>query len=92
MRNLFLALLISLIPLLTGCRSVENEIDELLVTVAKVGNVEYHRTGVWSDSDLSVHVSEDGSRIMHYSLSTKAGPLGPSIDITIEGIKIEDSK
>ncbi len=75
--------------LLTGCSSLEQQVQVVLDTASKVGNVEYHRTGIWTDSDLSIHVGEDGLRTAHYNLRTKT-PLGPSVSITVEGIELND--
>ena len=82
-------LIILPILLLTGCASMQSQIDDVLDVVSKVGNVEYHRTGIWTDSDLSIHLGEDGLRTAHYNLRTKT-PLGPSVSIMVEGIKLED--
>lgn len=65
---------------------MREQIQEVLNVVSEVGDIECHRTGVWTDSDLSVHVNEDGTRTAHYGVKTKA-PMGPSLSIMVEGIK-----
>ena len=82
-------IIIPILFLITGCGSMQSQIDEVLQVVSQVGSVEYHRTGIWTDSDLSIHLGEDGLRTAHYNLRTKT-PLGPSVSIMVEGIKLED--
>ena len=72
---------------LTGCSTMD--IQELKELASKVGNVEYHRNGVWTDSDLIITVNEDGTRTVHYNARVKA-PGGPGVDITIEDIDVEE--
>ena len=79
-------LLTSLLTIiLSGCASMEDRVNSVMNTVSQVGNIDYHRSGFWSDSDLTVEMAEDGTRTAHYKLTTKA-PLGPSLNITVEGI------
>lgn len=73
---------------LAGCTTMTKQIESVLEAAHSVGNIEYHRSGFLTDSDLTVHVTDSGERIAHYSIKTKA-PGGPSVSITVEGIKPE---
>lgn len=90
MKKILVLVLASIAVFVGGCTSVDNTVSMLRTEAQKVGNVKYVRSGIWSDSNLEVTVDDDGTRSVHYKSAVKA-PGGPSIDITIDGIKPEDN-
>jgi hypothetical protein len=74
------------LAVLTGCTSIEKQVNEVVTLASKVGNVDYERIGFWTDSDFEIYVMPDGTRKVHYNGRSKI-PGGPQISITVEGIK-----
>ena len=74
------------IAALSGCTSIEKQVREVAEMAEKVGDVEYRRTGFWTDAEFEIYLMPDGTRKVHYNGRSKV-PGGPQIEITVEGIK-----
>lgn len=84
--SLYTALALSIATvLLTGCASIEKQLSDAIAYAGTLGNVEYERTGFWTDSELVIHVEEDNTRTVEYEARTKT-PGGPKVRIRVENI------
>lgn len=81
--SLFILLPSTLI--LTSCTSVEKQLADAIAFAGTLGDVEYQRTGFWTDSALTVHVEEDNTRTVEYEARVKA-PGGPAVRIKVGNI------
>ena len=84
MKTKILFIFLSLI--LAGCSTLEKDLQKAIDLSSKVGNIEYERRGFWSNSDFDKLANADGTFRIHYRVTGKV-PGGPSVDITVDGIK-----
>jgi len=83
-----LTIICALAFLLAGCESIKDQVQTVIELTSKVGNVKYHRSGLWTEADLTIERQMDGSRTAYFKEAVKV-PGGPSISITIEGIRLD---
>ena len=72
-----LILILAASLLLTGCTTIQKQIEGIMEVVDHYESIEYHMVGVTVDIDLTIH---DG--VAHYKRQVKA-PGGPSATLTI---------
>ena len=89
MHSVIKIFLVSLTLACVGCSSIEKQVNHVVDMAGRVGNVEYRRTGFWTDSDFRIYVMPDGTRKVHYNGRSKV-PGGPQIEITVEGVRQEN--